>query len=209
MKAIDKTLDDLDEFLNSKKDNEKYMYFFLPILIFGFLAYQFVFPITDNMLNEQINRENDLKDKIVKVNQNLAELTNANNQLPAAIKRDNNKHKVLLNEKEQVDALVKQLDFLKFNIIKWGFIYNQIPEFAKVHNLVIEKLDNDVNFIEKEKGELVSNNMTITIEVNGRYINMLKFLENFENRKELVQVKELNSELNKSIIKIDVFGANL
>jgi hypothetical protein len=209
MKAIDKILDDLDEFFKAKKDNEKYMYFFLPILLFGFLSYQFVFPITDEALNEQINRENDLKNKITQINRDLSLLQLQNSKLPVAITRDTNKHKKLLNDRERVDSLVKQLDFLKFDIIKWGFIYNQIPHFSKLNNLTIANLDNEVFLGESKENDLVSKKMSITLTVNGKYIDMLKLLEQFENRKELVQVSELKSDLNETTIKVDVFGANL
>ena len=244
MKMIDKILDDLDEVFKGKKENEKYMYFFLPVLLFGFLSYQFLYPVTDASLKEQIDKQEDLKKKIHKVDRELSDLRIRNNKLPVAIKRDTNKYKKLLDEKERVDTLVRELDFLKFDIIKWGMIYNQIPQFAKLNHLVIENLDNEIflndkkeeakkeadkknkqkkNKRKKKKGKnnktkvadtqtqpnLVSKKMSITITLNGKYIDMLKFLGQFENRKELVKVDEINSDLNKTTIKIDVFGANL
>lgn len=208
MNQLSKILDDLDEFFNSKKDNEKYLYFFLPVLLFGFLTYQFIFPVTDKMLKQEVATKGTLKTEIDGVNNALNKLKIANSTLPHKIKNNTNTYKELLNKQEKVDFLVKQLDFLKFDIRKWGSFYNQLPKFAKENNLTIDKLDNEV-FLDNKNNKLISKKMDITITLNGKYINMLKFLENFENRKELIRINEVKSDFNKTTIKVDVFGANL
>ena len=208
MNQLSKILDDLDEFFNSKKDNEKYLYFFLPVLLFGFLTYQFIFPVTDKMLKQEVATKGTLKTEIDGVNNALNKLKIANSTLPHKIKNNTNTYKELLNKQEKVDFLVKQLDFLKFDIRKWGSFYNQLPKFARENNLTIDKLDNEV-FLDNKNNKLISKKMDITITLNGKYMNMLKFLENFENRKELIRINEVKSDFNKTTIKVNVFGANL
>jgi len=200
-------LDSLDQFFETQKENEQKLLFFLPVLLFGFLSYYFIYPITDDNLNKAINSNQSLNKKISNIKLNNIKLRRENAKLNKILKVANKTLKELNAQKVELDTLLKKLQFLKFDLIKWAGFYNSIPNLVKKHNLIIVQLDNLM--LDKNEDKLVQKKMEITISTIGNFIDFIKFINEFESKKELIKVKALNIKSNKMFITLDIYGAKL
>jgi len=113
MKTI---LDQLDNFFEQQKETEQKVFFFLPILLFGFLSYYFLYPITDENLNNALRTQQNLANNINSVKTENQNLRVSNTSLTNQIKQKNKELVVLNKQKVEVDNLIKKLSFLKFDI---------------------------------------------------------------------------------------------
>jgi len=200
-------LDNLDQFFETQKEQEQKLLFFLPVLLFGFLSYYFIYSITDENLINAINSNKSLNQKISKIKSDNIKLRRKNAKLNKTLKVANKTLKELNTQKVELDTLLKKLQFLKFDLIKWADFYNTIPNLVKKHNLIIVQLDNLM--LDKNKDKLVQKKMEITISTIGDFINFIKFINEFESKKELIKVKALNIKSNKMFITLDIYGAEL
>ena len=200
-------LDNLDQFFETQKEQEQKLLFFLPVLLFGFLSYYFIYSITDENLINAINSNKSLNQKISKIKLDNIKLRRGNAKLNKTLKVANKTLKELNTQKVELDTLLKKLQFLKFDLIKWAGFYNTIPNLVKKHNLIIVQLDNLM--LDKNKDKLVQKKMEITISTIGDFINFIKFINEFESKKELIKVKALNIKSNKMFITLDIYGAEL
>jgi len=200
-------LDQLDNFLASQKESEQKLFFFLPILLFGFLSYYFLYPITDESLTNSINKNRSLKTNIQNVQNTNNKLKTNIIKIQKVIKKEDKKIAVLKKNKEELDKLLKQLMFLKFDLNKWSNFYNNIPNIAKQNHLVIESLQNDLTLDNKIK--LINKKMTLTINVTGNFVDFIKFMNRFESKKEVVKIRSINMTGNNLIVVIDIYGAEL
>ena len=204
-------LDQIDEFLNNQKESEAKLFFFLPILLFGFLSYYFLYPITDEDLNNALNTNKKLHSDINKLNAKINNLNRGNLGLKRNIVIEKKELKQLTQNKIKYDELVKNLKFLKFNLVEWAKFYNNIPVLARKHHIYIYKLDNimyDVTKI-KLKNKLIQKKMTITISANGDFINFIKFMIEFEKLKKFVKITAINMTANDLKLTIDIYGTKL
>jgi len=202
-----KILDSLDEFLSSRKEQEQQLLFFLPVLLFGFLSYSFLYSITNKNLNNSIRKENNLTTEIEQIKKTNISLKSNNVHLKKILKSADVKLKELNKEKEDLNILVNQLGFLKFDLPKWAGFYNNIPKLAQKHHLYILSLDNEM--FEENNKELVQKKMSIQIEVIGNFIDFMKFVNEFESKKQLIKIESIEITSDKMVVDIDIYGAKL
>jgi hypothetical protein len=200
-------LDKLDSFLEKSKESEQKLFFLLPILIFGFLSYYFLYPITDRNLINAEHRQQQLTKKISSLEQTNLRLKNHNLKIMKILKIANVKLKKLHQQKDEVSSLVKKLSFLKFDLEKWGVLYNEIPTIAKNNKLIIMKLDNILKLNHSKK--LIQENMVISMKVIGDFVHFIKLMHYFEAKKELLKVKSILMKKNEMDLTISIYGAQL
>ena len=200
-------LNQLDEFFNSRKESEQTLIFFLPLLLFGFISYYFIYPITDNSLQNAENTHKSLLSRIENTKKENFRLKTDNLKMLKILKFANVKLKELNNQKVEIEDLIKKLEFLKFNLEKWGKIYNEIPTIAKKDNLVILNLSNTLNLSKSNK--LIQENMEISITVKGDFVNFIKFIHYFESKKELIKIKSILIQKHQMKLTISIYGAQL
>jgi len=200
-------LNQLDEFFNSRKESEQTLIFFLPLLLFGFISYYFIYPITDNSLQNAENTHKSLLSRIENTKKENFRLKTDNLKMLKILKFANVKLKELNNQKVEIENLIKKLEFLKFNLEKWGKIYNEIPTIAKKDNLVILNLSNTLNLSKSNK--LIQENMEISITVKGDFVNFIKFIHYFESKKELIKIKSILIQKHQMKLTISIYGAQL
>ena len=113
---MSKILDSIDQFLDSQKESEAKVFFFLPVLLFGFLSYYFIYPVTDGNLTNTIQEKKRLSDDIQKTKQSNNSLKISISTTNSQIKTGNKVIESLTYSKEELEQLVKQLTFLRFDL---------------------------------------------------------------------------------------------
>lgn len=204
---MNKLLDKLDKFLETQKESEQKLFFFLPVLLFGFLSYYFLYPMTNQNLENSINENKSLQSKISNLKTTNNGLKNQNLKLSTILKKADKILIDLRKDKNEMDSLINQLDFLKFDLNKWAEFYNNIPNLAQKYNLLIKNLENEMNIENSEN--LINKKMTLTIDVYGNFINLIKFMNEFESKKELVKIKSIKIDNRHMIVVIEIYGAKL
>jgi len=201
-------LNQIDEFFEQQKESEQKVFFFLPILLFGFLSYYFIYPITDSDLNNAIRKDKSLHQEISKTTSSNQRLKRENLQIASSIKKIDKELKELKINQKEVDNLVAQLSFLKFDLNKWAKFYNDIPTIAKNHHLIINSLQNSM-ILDTQTSKLVEKKMEVIMNVSGNFIDFLRFVNTFESKKEFVKVKSLRTNGSNMLVVIDIYGAKL
>ena len=200
----------IDEYFKDKKESEVYAHFLLPFLLFGFLTYQFIYPITDNNLNTAREQNKKLNNDLATTKANIAKTQRSINNDIKQIKETKVQIKSLDKDKMKIDELVKILKnsgAFTFDISTFAELYNAIPSYTKKLNLNIKSLD--TKFFDQGEN-LISKRMTVNISLNGDFINILKFISIFENRRELIKVTKLTSDKKEgATIEIEIYGAKL
>jgi len=201
-------LNQIDEFLDQQKESEQKVFFFLPVLLFAFLSYYFIYPITDADLNKAIQKDKSLHKDISKIVLSNQRLTRENLTINNRIKQIDKEIKLLLTSQKKIDSLITKLSFLKFDLNKWAKFYNDIPTIAKKHHLIINFLQNSM-MLDTTTNDLVEKKMELIINVSGNFVDFLRFINTFESKKELVKVKYINIDGSKMLVVIDIYGAKL
>ena len=198
------------------------------------MSYYFIYPVTDGNLTNTIQEKKRLSDDIQKTKQSNNSLKISISTTNSQIKTGNKVIESLTYSKEELEQLVKQLTFLRFDLGKWVSLYKDIPTLSKKHHLMVVQLDNTL-FLDggsktkktedkktkvktKQKlketkttknNELVDKKMEITLNVIGDFVDFVKFLNSFENRKEFVKVQKIAITGQQMIVTIEIYGAKL
>jgi len=196
-------LDQIDEFLDNQKESEAKLFFFLPILLFGFLSWYILYPITDSNLKNSLNENNQLHANINNFNNQVNSYMSGNLRLKREISNVKQELQRLKNNKVNYDKLINKLKFSKFNLVEWAEFYNNIPILAKKHHIYIYQLDNVMYYINN------TNKMTITISANGNFINFVKFMMEFEKLKAFIRITTIDMTANNLKLTIDIYGTKL
>ena len=207
---MNKKLAQLDDFLESQKENEQKVILLLPIILIFFLVYYFVFPITDQLQqnvsikSKQINNQiNNKQSQILKMNAQIRRLNNKYLQLDINLRKAKHAEFVMKN-------LMNQVKFLIFDFNRWAQIYNSIPKYIKNNNLLLLKLNNELFLNEiTKKNNLVNLKMSITLDVIGDFKNIIKLINEFETKKYIIKIDSFKTNGIKSHIKVNIYGAEL
>jgi hypothetical protein len=202
LKKIDKYF-----YEHSAKD-ALYIYLLLAILI-GFIMFYFVYPATKSysknqekqylkLVNDKQSLEstrNVLQTRITLMNKRIKELTSKLEVL--------NKQKTFYNE------LTSLLSFANFDQYKWAQLVKESVDAAKSEGMRVIKLSNNI-YDDKnvtKKSNFLVKRMDMDIYLKGDYKNFIFYVYNFENRKDLITVSEINitSPVDYKL-KISVYG---
>jgi len=200
-------LDQLDEFFSKKKKQEQQIIFFVPFIIFAFLSFYFLYPITNDYLNKIESHRDELANKLNNLQSDIKFLKRDNMSYTVKISNINTILQKYKNQKLETDSLVAKLGFLQFDINKWAKFYNEIPMLAKKYNLKLVSLEN--NFLLEDHHKLVSKRIILKIKAKGSFINFLKCLNEFELKKEFIKINNLNIKRDTIDIIIYVYGVEL
>jgi hypothetical protein len=208
-----KILDQLDTLFTTQKETEQQLFFILPLIIIGFIVYYFIFPITTDMLNKSLNKNQQLHRKINSKEMSIIRLKNS----IARINKEGRILKVKIKELKKVEIvmnnLLKKVRYLIFNLKRWAEIYNTIPKYVKNSNLFLLKLDNVLFSNDKKNSDknnkIVNLKMQIKLDVIGNFKNVVKLMNNFESRKDFVKIESLKIDGVTNHLVINIYGTEL
>ncbi|NPA87281.1 MAG: hypothetical protein GXO01_01115 [Epsilonproteobacteria bacterium] len=185
-----------------------YIYLLIAILI-GFVMFYFIYP----KAQEYSKKQQDLYSKLVGEKQNLETTKRV---FEARIVLLNKKIKeltadleVLKKQKTFYTELTSLLSFANFDQYKWAQLVKESVDAAKSEGMRVVKISNNIyddKNATKHSSFLVKR-MDMDIFLKGDYKNFIFYVYNFENRKDLIKVSEINvNSPTDYSLKISIYG---
>jgi len=199
-----KWISTIDEFFYSKTLKDTVMIYLMIIGVIGFFFFYYLLPAAKKYRDNEFKFYNstktqlqDLKNKKMVLNSKIILTTKKIKNLSLT--------KISLKkEKEFFDELIKLFDFVEFNKYKWGFFVKNIVVNAQEEGLKIISFTN--RFFSDNKG-IINKKMEIVLKGKGEYKNLLYFLYEYENLKDLLKIESLGIDKNKDFhIKFTLYG---
>ena len=206
------TFDKIDNYLNGKKSSELSLVFLMVCVTIGFVIYSSLFPVTEKMLKKTKNSHKSIHSKLNKEKTYLNSVTR-NGDKNFLIKKMNlevKKQKQLLKDTKYantyVDTKLKELSYLLFNDKNWAKFIDSIAYIGQKYNIGIDLIGN--SFFELNLQE-IKQVLTVQINFNGKFKNILKFINELEESELVVDINNLNLESSNDIngtLDIAVWG---
>ena len=209
---LDTLFEKIDEYFSGKKPSEASIMFFLVGAVIVFIVYSYIFPPAETFLK---TNEKNLKEMTKKVNQEQSYLKSVTRNgdpefYVKQMRADIETGKINLERATYmngfVDNKLKELSYLLFNDKNWAKFLDELTFLAKKYNVRLTRISNEFNEPNLQKIEQVLN---ITLELNGGFNDILKFLNAIEESQLIVDVNALNIEGKKGLegsMKIAVWG---
>jgi len=209
-KANDKKslFDRIDDYFAKEKPSTLQMAYIGVMALIGYGVYTFVFPITDESLQNT-------KANIVSVNQKINQ---ENSYLSTHSMAILNKQKALLSQKEReydntiykmsyVDNKLTELSYLLFDDKSWASFVDNISKLAKKYNIAIKEIGNKFY---KPTYKKITHVAEVDVVSSGKTKDMIKFLNAIEESKLVIDVNNIKldrpDENIEGSFKIAVWG---
>lgn len=212
MSNFDTLFDRIDGFFHGKKGSEVSLIFLMLFLFIGFLAYSYVFPITDKTLKQTTRLVKETEKKLQDEKSYLNSVSRNGDEtfFIQKVKKDIEASKVLLEKttlnNEYVDNKLKELSYLLFNDENWAKFLNSITQLAQEYTVHIKVIENKINEPSIQKIEQILN---LKIDFSGAFANTMKFINAIEESELVVDIYELNCTGQKNVegqINLAVWG---
>ena len=202
----------LDEYFEHRPKKEFFYAVVLVMLVIGFLIYYFIYPVATNYKETQEKRYLSLSSEL----NNLRVRFNVYNArvalLSKKIKEKQNLLAKLQKKKIFYSELVNLLDFAEFDQYKWANLVKSTVKDAQDKGLVVRGVTNKIYDVKIKTGEKMPDivkRMDIGISLEGKYKNFIYYLYSYEDRKELIRVKEMNITSPATfVVTFSVYGYN-
>ncbi|WP_456323071.1 type 4a pilus biogenesis protein PilO [Hydrogenimonas sp.] len=213
MKIIEDVLEKLDNYFEEKKESEFYLMILAVVAVFGLVSYMYLIPITETWLKKDLRTQKKLDKKIKEEKRYLSSVTVNGDQRYRIKKLQNEivKLKVRYNDikemNEYSDYQIQTLSELLFNERNWAKFLDSIALKAKKHNIDISLISN--KFINNQDN--FGHVLEIGVDCEGRYRNMIGFMNEIEESELVVDIYHIDMESNKTIqtnLKVSVWGIN-
>jgi len=209
------TFNKLDNYLKNKKTTELALVFLMAFFTIGFVIYSSVFPITENILKKTKHTHKSISAKLNKEKSYLNSVTRNGdknfviNEMSDRIDKNKELLKGTKHANSYVDKKLKKLSYLLFNDKNWAIFIDSIASIAQKYSIEIELISN--SFFEPNLQE-IKQVLTVKINFNGKFNNILKFVNELEESKLVVDINNLNLESSDNSIigtlDIAVWGMN-
>jgi len=205
-----KSFDRLDSYFYEKNKKDFIYLIILTIFLIGFIIYYFLYPVVVEYKMKEEKRYSNLTNQYHMLNTSIRVLQTRISVLNKQIKQKQSKVATLKKQKMFYTELANLLDFAEFDQYKWANLVRETVRDAKNKGMEVKKVENeifDVNTTKKTKMPEIVKRMDIGIELVGKYKNFIYYLYNYENRKELIRVKEMKiTSPSTFYIKFSVYG---
>jgi hypothetical protein len=204
-----------------ERDKKDFFYTILAVVsLVGFIIYYFVYPMVSEYEKVQEEKYIKLTRKYKNTKNSIRALETRISILKRKIKKEENKVAILKKQKMFYTELANVLDFAEFDQYKWANLVKETVIDAKNKGLEVVKVENQIYDInttkidnKKNKTKKITNmpeivkRMDIGIELEGKYRNFIDYLYKYENRKELIRVREMNLKAPSTFyIKFSIYG---
>lgn len=205
-----KSFDRLDSYFYEKNKKDFIYLIILTVFLIGFIIYYFLYPVVVEYKMKEEKRYSNLTNQYHMLNTSIRVLQTRISVLNKQIKQKQSKVATLKKQKMFYTELANLLDFAEFDQYKWANLVRETVRDAKNKGMEVKKVENeifDVNTTKKTKMPEIVKRMDIGIELVGKYKNFIYYLYNYENRKELIRVKEMKiTSPSTFYIKFSVYG---
>jgi len=212
MSSTENLFEKIDNSLSQKKESELALIFLMIFVFIGFIAYFYLFPITDKKLkqtkrnlismNKKVQNEKNYLRSVTRHGDERFYIKKAANELKSA--------KVLLEKttyiNTYVDSKLKDLSNILFNNQNWAKFLDSITLLAAKNHVKIKIIENKINEPSLQKIEQILN---LKVEFNGKFKNVMNFINQVEESRLVVDIDEMNLKGASGIdgfINIGVWG---
>jgi len=216
MKAIADKLEELDHYFENKKESEKWVMILITAGVFGYLLYTYLFPYAKNKYEtSKVEKEQIIK-RISEEKSYLSSIT-VNGDRNYYVKKFNSdiRHrKKWIKDYEKKIALLdsnfQKLSEILFNKKNWSIFLESLSDRANKNE--VELLSISSKYIDQNKS--FGHVLEMGISCEGRYGNILKFINDIEQSKLVTDVYHTDIGIDKdrnivrADIKISVWGVN-
>ncbi|MDD5406213.1 MAG: type 4a pilus biogenesis protein PilO [Sulfurovaceae bacterium] len=217
MKFFEDILEKLDNYFNTKKNNEKNIIIFgVGILIFVF-AYYLLLPITEDRFNRTENEKKQVE-KILNEQKDYMNSISVNGDKDYYVKQYTQELKQIKQsiadltlKTNLINESMKKLSDMIFNEKSWSNFLNSITGKAEDNNIDILKINN--RKIESNSTSF-GHVLEIQIQCQGEYKDILKFINELEQTKLVTDVYGSKIKINKkrtatvADLNVSVWGVN-
>ena len=216
MRAIADKLEELDHYFENKKESEKWVMIILVASVFGYLLYTYLFPYADSKYKtSKVEKEQIIK-QIAEEQGYLNSITVGGDRSYYVKKFNreirNIKHNIVTYNKKiaLLDNKFQLLSEILFNKKNWATFLESISNRANENDVELVSLTSKY----VDQNESFGHVLEMEIDCEGRYGNILSFINDIEQSKLVTDVyhTQLSIDNKKSIvdanIKISVWGVN-
>lgn len=184
--------DAIDEVFEGRKGSEKIIFFVMPLLVFGFLSYKFIIPISEKKIASKKSALASVQSEISDAKEFLKR-KNEVIQETSMIKDTNKLMSIKLQKQiaqnEQVTNSMQGIDFIHLNDKNVADFMEYLTIYAAKHGVTIVKLQTSI--AEKESG-IFKQELSVGMELNGAFRGILGFVGAVENSEMFTTVSDLN-----------------
>lgn len=197
------TFDKIDLYLKDKKSSELALVFLMVFVTIGFIIYSTIFPITEKLLKNTKNTHKNIQTKLSQEKAYLQSVTRNGdkNFVIKTMQAEVTKQKSLLESTKQsnqyIDTKLKELSYLLFNDKNWANFLDSITFISQKYGIELDLISN--NFYEPNLQE-IKQVLTVKIIYNGEFNNILKFINELEESRLVVDINHLKIESTDTII---------
>ncbi len=204
-----KALKSIDNYFYSRSKKEAvYIYLMIAILI-GFIIFYFIYPKTKEYAIEQKKINADLLSKKINLETTQRIYQAKVTLLNKKIKELTSELEILKKQKTFYTELTSLLNFANFDQYKWAQLVKESVDAAKSEGMKVIKISNNLYDDQNatKKTDFLVKRMDMDIYLRGDYKNFIFYVYNFENRKDLIKVSEMNvTSPTKYYLKISIYG---
>ncbi len=185
----------LDIALSNKKSSEVSLILLMLFVFIGFISYAYIFPITNKKLKYTKRNLNTMKKKVVAEKNYLRSVTRNGdthyyiNQARKDIANTKNELADTTNMNAYIDNKLKNLSYLLFNNQNWAKFLDSITLLAQQNKVKVKIIENSINKPNLQKIEQI---LTLKVKFNGKFKNVMKFINAVEESKLVVDIYDLN-----------------
>jgi Tfp pilus assembly protein PilO len=206
----------IDNYFYSRQKKEFVYMVILAVFLIGFVIYYFLYPLAAEYKTKQEKKYSSLSTQYQVAKTSIRVLEARISLLNKKIKEKQSKVATLKKQKMFYTELANLLDFAEFDQYKWANLIRETVTDAKNKGMEVTKVENqiyDINTTKKAddkklvKMPEIVKRMDIGIELEGKYNNFIYYLYNYENRKELIRVREMNiTSPSTFYVKFSIYG---
>lgn len=193
----------IDEVFEGRKASEKLIFFSMPLLIFGFLSYKFITPVSEKKIaNKKSTLESvrleitDTKDFLKRKNEIIQEtlsIKEVNKAITIKLQKQIAQNQQLANSMQNIDFI----NLSEKNIIDF---VEYLTANASKNGVTIVKLETSLS--KKENG-VFKQELSVNMECAGAFRGVLGFINSIESSKMFSKIANL------SIVHGDRLGAKI
>jgi len=199
-----KLINEIDNYFYAKSAKDTVMVYLMILFVIGFVVFYFLLPQAQKYRNTQLNTYNQTKTQLQTLKTRKNVLNAQIISLRKKIKNLTLEKIALKKQKDFYDELANLLDFVEFNQYKWGEFVKNLVLNAKKEGLKVLGFTNKV--YSDNKG-LINKKMEINLKVDGEYKNLLYFIYQYEDIRDLLRVEKILINKDKNFeIKFTLYG---
>lgn len=211
------TLDKIDNYFETKSDSEANMYMLMAFLVVAGILMLLFFTKSRDYQIDQETKLTQATTSLAQANKKLDDLCEHTGDHEFQIRKKNKELQDLKAElvKRQnlnayLDTKLRESTSVTYNQERWATFLDSLSKNAEVDNVKILSIDSEQKNIDSNEPQEVLN---ITLDIEGRFNNILKYINDIEESVVVVDVKGLDVNItnadDKKIggkLKVSVWG---